>query len=74
MVAGADTMLDCISGSMDICKIQITTEPTKDFAGDGVIKKTSETELSRNKANAENLWKRSVELVKLQEDETLFAL
>jgi hypothetical protein len=43
MVAGADTMLDCISGFTEICKIQITTEPVKDFQGDGVIKKTSET-------------------------------
>jgi hypothetical protein len=31
-------------------------------------------ELSYNKANAENLWKRSIEPVQLQNDETLFAL
>jgi hypothetical protein len=43
MVAGADTMLDCISNSTNICKIEITTEPIKDFQGDGLIKKTTET-------------------------------
>jgi len=37
-------------------------------------KEIPSSELSRNKANAENLWKRSIELVRLQEDETLFAL
>jgi NAD(P)-dependent dehydrogenase (short-subunit alcohol dehydrogenase family) len=32
------------------------------------------SELSRNKANAENLWKRSIELVGLQQNETIFTL
>ncbi|MDR3235819.1 MAG: hypothetical protein LBT48_03725 [Prevotellaceae bacterium] len=43
MVAGADTMLDCISGFTDSCSIQITTVPVKDFQCDGVIKKTNAT-------------------------------
>ncbi|MDR3246834.1 MAG: hypothetical protein LBT50_10425 [Prevotellaceae bacterium] len=37
-------------------------------------KEIPSSELSYNKANAENLWKGSTELVRLQNDETLFAL
>ena len=32
------------------------------------------SELSYNKANAENLWKRSIEMVQLQKEETIFTL
>jgi hypothetical protein len=37
-------------------------------------KEIPSSELSHNKANAENLWKRSIELVKLDRNETILTI
>jgi len=42
MVAGADTMLDNLSGFTDICKMKISSESIPSFETDGFITKTNE--------------------------------